>query len=257
MLLAVDIGNTHTVVGLFRGEVLKDHFRIWSRPNITGDEIGFFLGSWLQRMKIVNEEINAIAVASVVPSLTSIFDTTAKKHFGCIPLIVSSKINLPIKIDIPQPDQVGADRICNAVAAFSKFGGPVTVVDFGTATNFDIVDGDGAYIGGVLLPGPETSMAELAKRAARLFEVRIEPPDSVVGKSTAGALKSGLFYGTVGQIDFLIDKIIEETGFANMKVVATGGFAKVFGKHCRHTDLVEPTLTLEGLRLIAEMNLKL
>ena len=256
MLLAVDIGNTHTVVGLFRGEVLKDHFRIWSRPNITGDEIGFFLTSWLQQMKVANEEVSSVAIASVVPSLTSIFESTAKKHFGCIPLVVSSKVKLPIKVDIPQPDQVGADRICNAAAAFVKYGGPLVVVDFGTATNFDIVDAGGSYIGGVLLPGPETSMAELARRAARLFEVRIEPPDSVVGKSTAGALKSGLFYGTLGQVDFLIDKIIEETGFTNLKVIATGGFAKVLGKHCRHTDLVEPTLTLEGLRLIAQMNTK-
>jgi len=256
MLLAVDIGNTHTVVGLFRGELLKDHFRIWSRPNITGDEIGFFLGSWLHRMKIVNEEINTVVIASVVPSLTSIYETTARKHFGCIPLVISCKAKLPITIAIPQPDQVGADRICNASAAFIKYGGPITVVDFGTATNFDIVDSDGAYIGGVLLPGPETSISELVRKAARLFEVRIEPPDSVVGKSTAGALKSGLFYGTVGQVDFIIEKIIEETGFTNMKVVVTGGFARIIGKHCQHTDLVEPTLTLEGLRLIAEMNHK-
>lgn len=254
MHLAIDIGNTNTVVGVFKGETLKDHFRVASNRTMTSDEAGLFITGLLERMKIANEEIDRVTIASVVPPLTPVFERTAKKWFGCIPVFVSDHVKLPIKITIDQPDQLGADRIANGVAAFQKFGGPVIVVDFGTTTNFDVVDVSGNYLGGVLIPGPETSMSELARKAARLFEVRIEPPDRVIGRSTAGALKSGLFYGTVGQVDYLIEKIIAEAGFNNARVIATGGLADGFEKHSRFIKLIEPTLTLEGIRLIGEMN---
>ncbi|MBK7142698.1 MAG: type III pantothenate kinase [bacterium] len=254
MLLAIDIGNTNTVVGVYKGRTLKDHFRVASNRTLTTDEAGFFCTGLLERMKVANEEIDKVVIASVVPHLTPVFETMARKYFGCVPVVVSSHIQLSIKIEIDHPEQVGADRIANAVAGFSKFGGPVIIVDFGTATTFDVVNESGAYIGGVIIPGPETSMAELARRAARLFEVRIEPPNTVVGKSTAGALKSGLFYGTVGQVDFIIDKIIEETGFERATILATGGLASNMEKFSRHIRMVDPTLTLEGLRLIGDLN---
>ncbi len=256
MLLAIDIGNTTIVIGLFENTTLKDRFSISTRQNMTADEAGFMITGWLERMHLSGEDIEVVIVSSVVPPLTTTFEYTSKKHLGCLPIIVSHKLKLPVTVEIDQPDQVGADRIANAVAGFTKFGGPVIIVDFGTATNFDIINEKAAYIGGILLPGPETSMAELAKRAARLFEVRIEPPDSVVGKSTAGALKSGLFYGTIGQVDYLVDKIIEETGFENCRVVGTGGFSRSIDKYSKHIKLIEPNLTLEGLRLIAAMNTK-
>ncbi len=254
MLLAIDIGNTNTVVGVYKGTTLKDHFRVASNRSLTADEAGFFCTGLLERMKIANEEVDKVVIASVVPPLTPTFETMAKKYFGCVPVVVSSHIKLPITIQIDQPDQVGADRIANAVAGYTRFGGPIIIVDFGTATTFDIVNANGAYIGGVIIPGPETSMAELARRAARLFEVRIEPPTTVVGKSTAGALKSGLFYGTVGQVDYIIEKIIEETGFERAAVVATGGLACNMEKYSKHVRMVDPTLTLEGLRLIGDLN---
>lgn len=254
MLLAIDIGNTHTVVGVYKDKTLRDHFRVASQDRLTSDEAGFFITGLLQRMGVANEEIEDVVIGSVVPGLTPVFEETARKYFGCIPVIVSALIKLPIRVDINRPDEAGADRIANAVAAFTKFGGPAIVVDFGTAINFDVVDAEGAYIGGVLLPGPKTSMEQLAKRAARLFEIRLEKPDSVVGRSTAGALKSGLYYGTVGQVDYIIDKIIEETGFENVRIIATGGLAGGIEKASRHIELIEPTLTLEGLRLISEMN---
>lgn len=254
MHLAIDIGNTNTVVGVFKGDTLKDHFRVASNRTMTSDEAGFFISGLLERMKVTNEEIDKVTLASVVPSLTPVFERTAKKYFGCIPVVVSSHITLPIRIVIDQPDQLGADRIANGAAAFQKFGGPVIVVDFGTTTNFDVVDAEGNYIGGVLIPGPETSMTELARKAARLFEVRIEPPDRVIGRSTAGALKSGLFYGTVGQVDFLLEKIIAEAGFTNARIISTGGLANGFEKYSRYIKLIEPTLTLDGIRLIGEMN---
>ncbi|HKK19840.1 MAG TPA: type III pantothenate kinase [candidate division Zixibacteria bacterium] len=254
MLIAIDVGNTSIDIGLFSEKTLKDHVKIASRRDMTSDEAGIFITAWLQRMNIENESIESVIISSVVPPLTHKFETTAKRYLGCMPVMVSHKIRLPITIDIDQPEQVGADRIANAVGGFTKFAGPVIVVDFGTATNFDIVNDKGVYIGGVLLPGPETSMRELAKRAARLFEVKIEPPKKVVGRSTAEALKSGFFYGTVGQVDYLIDKILEETGFTECRIVATGGLAAGIEKHSRHIGFVEPTLTLEGLRVISELN---
>jgi len=254
MLLAIDVGNTNTVVGVYKDETLKDHFRVASNRNLTPDEAGFFITGLLERMKIPNEDIEKVVIASVVPSLTPVFETTSKKYFGCIPIFVSAHIKLPIKITIDQPDQLGADRIANGVAGFRHFGGPVIVVDFGTTTNFDIVNEKAEYIGGVLIPGPLTSMTELARKAARLFEVRIEKPDTVVGRSTAGALKSGLFYGTIGQVDFIIEKILAETKFTNARIIATGGLAASFENHSTYIQRIEPALTLEGLRLIAEMN---
>lgn len=254
MLVVIDIGNTNVVIGLYKGETLKDHFRISSRRDLTADEAGLFITAWLGRMKISNEEIENVVICSVVPPLTDVFEMTAKKHLGCLPLVVSHRLKLPVTVEIDHPDQVGADRIANAVAGFSKFGGPIIIVDFGTATTFDVVNEKGAYIGGVIIPGPETSMGELAKRAARLFEVRIERPDSVVGKSTAGALKSGLFYGTIGQVDFIIEKILQETGFGPCMIVATGGLAKGMEQYSQHIKFVDPTLTLEGLRLISVLN---
>ena len=254
MLLAIDIGNTDTVVGVYEGNALKGHFRVASKSRLTADEAGFFITGLLERMHVAVADVHKIVVGSVVPPLTSVFEETAGRYFDCPTTVVSARINLPIRIEIDQPDQVGADRIANSVAAYGKFGGPVIVVDFGTATTFDVVSTDGAYIGGVIIPGPETSMTELARQAARLFEVRIEPPDSVVGKSTAGALKSGLFYGTVGQVDFIIEKIIEETGFKDVRIVATGGLASGMEQASRRISTVEPTLTLEGLRLISELN---
>jgi len=253
VLLAIDIGNTNIVIGLYKGETLKDHFRLSTCENTTADEVSFFIGSFLERMGLTNEDVDQVALASVVPSLTSVFEQAAKKHLGCLPLIVSPKIKLPITIELPEPDQVGADRIANAAAGFAKYGGPIVIVDFGTATTFDVVNTQGAYVGGIIIPGPQTSMAELARKAARLFEVRIEPPDQVIGNSTAGALKSGLFYGTVGQVDYIIDRIIEELG-QPPKIIATGGLAKGLEQLSRHISIIEPTLTLEGLRLINDLN---
>ena len=254
MLLAIDIGNTNIVIGLFKGDRLKDYFRIASRHNLTADEAGLMISQWLPNMHCQNEDIDSAIIGSVVPALTTTFEIVARSYLGCIPTVVSPRLDLSVSIEIDHPEQIGADRIANAVAGFNKFSGPLIIVDFGTATTFDVVNETGAYIGGIIIPGPETSMGELAKKAARLFEVRIEPPDSVVGKSTAGALKSGLFYGTVGQVDFIIEKIIEETSFENCQIIATGGLAKGIEKYSRHISFIEPTLTLNGLRLIDEMN---
>ena len=254
MLLVIDIGNTNVVAGIFDCDQLIDSFRAISQLEMTTDEASSFIVDLLERQNLSKAQIDKIIVGSVVPPLTSVFEEATRSLFDFDPVIVTARIKLPVKIEINQPDEVGADRIANAAAVFKQFGGPSIVVDFGTATTFDVINEIGSYIGGVIIPGPETSMAELARRAAKLFEIQIEPPEQVVGKSTAGALKSGLFFGTVGQVDYIIERIIEETGFENCTIVATGGLAGGIEKHSRHINQVEPNLTLDGLRLIAELN---
>ncbi|MEW5797243.1 MAG: type III pantothenate kinase [Candidatus Zixiibacteriota bacterium] len=254
MLLAIDIGNTNTVVGVYDSAALKGSFRVASQHHMTSDEAGFFVMGLLDRMQVDLSAVMKVVIGSVVPPLTSTFEEMSRKFLKCHPITVSARIKLPVRIEIDRPDEVGADRIANAAAGWHRFGGPVIVVDFGTATTFDVVSKEGAYIGGVIIPGPETSMAELARKAARLFEIRIEPPDRVVGKSTAGALKSGLFYGTIGQVDYIIERIKAETGFDGCTVIATGGLSAGLEKHSRYIKSVDPNLTLDGLRLIAEMN---
>jgi type III pantothenate kinase len=252
MLIAIDIGNTNIKIGLFDGSVLKDVLRLATRRDLTADEVGNPLSAWLARMKVTNEQVELAIIASVVPSATEQTTEMCKRYLGCIPTIVSSDLKLPIKIAVDNSAQLGADRIANAVAGFTKFGGPVIVVDFGTATKFEVVDASGVYQGGVICPGIETSMAELARRAAKLFEIKIEPPSKVIGKNTVEALKSGAFYGTIGQVDYILDKIIAETGWSKAAVVATGGLVTGIERYSRHIKLVEPNLTLFGLREISQ-----
>jgi type III pantothenate kinase len=254
MLLAIDIGNTSIALGVFDGNRLSGHIRVPTPPLFTADECRSLLVGSLDKQKIKSHDITEVVIGSVVPELTGIFDKAGESRFGYRPLIVSPVVKLPIIIAYDHPEQLGADRIANAVAGFSIFGGPVIVVDLGTATKFEVVDESGVYLGGVITAGPETAMAALADRAARLFEVPLEPPATVIGKSTEAALKSGLFYGTVGQVDYIIDRILNETGFQECRTVATGGFAVKIAKHSRHISQIEPTLTLVGLRLIGEIN---
>lgn len=250
MLLAIDIGNTNTVIGLFDGERLIDHFRAASVHSLTIDECGFFVSGLLDRSKFSPDKVTQVVIASVVPRLTPVYEGMARKYFEQEPLTVSSRLNLPIKIGYLDPTAVGADRIANAVAGFVRFGGPLIIVDYGTATAFDVITAEGVYLGGVIAPGPETSGGELARRAARLFEVRIEKPSRVIGRTTAESIKSGLFYGTVGQVDLIIQLIIEEL-MAPARVIATGGLATDFAAESKFIEATYPTLTLDGLKIIA------
>jgi len=254
MLLAIDIGNSNTVVGAFDDGNLINHFRLASNHSFTVDECGFFVLGLLEKLDLKPAQVDRVIISSVVPRLTSVFHRMSGKYLEIEPLIVSCNVKLPIKIAYDDPSAVGADRIANAVAGFVKFGGPIIIVDYGTTTNFDVINDLGKYLGGAIAPGPETSAQELAARAARLFEVTVERPKSAVGRNTADSIKSGLFYGTIGQVDYIIKLIRDELG-GDARVIATGGLADQFIEHSRYIESAHPTLTLEGLKIIADYQL--
>lgn len=256
MLLAIDIGNTDTVVGVFDGSRLVSHFRVSSDLRMTVDEAGLFVTSLFNRhLEPEAEQVSRIAICSVVPSLTEVYESMARKYFEVEPLTVSAKVKLPISIDYPNPSEIGADRLANAAAGFDRLKKAVIVVDLGTAITFDIVSEKGEYIGGIIAPGTQAAGASLARKAARLFEVRVEKPDRVIGKSTAEALKSGFYYGAVGVIDHILERIFDEIG-QKTAVLGTGGEAEVYCKDSKYVKEVVPTLTLDGIRLIADLNIE-
>ncbi len=254
MLLAIDIGNTDTVVGVFDGDKLLANFRVTSNVNMTVDEAGLFVSSLFNHhMEAEAAQVSQVAICSVVPHLTKIYEKMTREYFKVEPLTISSHIKLPISINYPNPEEIGADRLANAAAGYDRVKKSVIVVDLGTAITFDAVSEKGEYIGGIIAPGTQTAGANLARKAARLFEVRSEKPDRVIGQSTAEAIKSGLFYGTLGVIDHILELIFEELGH-EVDVLATGGEADTYCGESKYVKEVLPTLTLEGIRLIADRN---
>jgi type III pantothenate kinase len=248
MLLAVDVGNTQTVLGLYDGVRLTEDWRLATERTRTGDELGVLLGGILEL-----DDVDAICLSSTVPTLIREWERVAER-WARVPILVVGpgvKTGVPIRYDDPR--EVGPDRIVNSVAARERYGAPVIVVDFGTSTNFDIVSPEGDYVGGVLAPGIETSMDALFARAARLVKVDYVEPPQVIGKTTEGGLQSGLVYGFAGQVDGIVDAIRGELG-AEAPVVATGGLADLIEPHSRTISAVEPFLTLDGLRLVWERN---
>ncbi len=254
MLLTIDIGNTDTVVGIFDGEKLISHFRVSSAPNLTVDEAGLFVSSLFNHhIEAKLSQVKRVSICSVVPRLTGVYEKMAAKYFGVEPFTVSSRVRLPFGIDYIDPTEVGADRLANTAAGFARYKKALIVVDLGTAITFDVVSENGDYLGGIIAPGPQTAGANLSKKAARLFEVRGEKPDRIIGKTTAEAIKSGLYYGAIGLIDNILEKIFESLGFQPV-VVATGGEVDIYAADSKYITDVIPTLTLEGIRIITDYN---
>jgi type III pantothenate kinase len=248
MLLAVDVGNTQTVLGLFRDGDLADHWRLATERSSTADELGVLLAGLLDF-----ETVDGICLASTVPVLVREWEALAAKWANASLLVVGPGVKTGIPIRYDDPREVGPDRIVNAVAAKERYGAPVIVVDFGTSTNFDVVSPQGEFIGGVLAPGIEVSMDALFARAARLVKVDYVAPPSVIGKTTITALQSGLVYGFAGQVDGIVGRIRGELG-TDAPVIATGGFADIVAPHSETIERVDPFLTLEGLRLVWSLN---
>jgi type III pantothenate kinase len=248
MLLAADVGNTQTVLGLYAGGELSDHWRLATERSTTADELGVLLAGLLDL-----DAVDGICLASTVPVLQREWELLAAKWVQAPLLAVGPGVKTGIPIRYDDPREVGPDRIVNSVAAKERYGAPVIVVDFGTSTNFDVVSPEGEYVGGVLAPGIEISMDALFARAARLVKVDYAAPPTVIGKTTVGGLQSGLVYGFAGQVDGIVGRIREELA-AEARAVATGGLADLVAPHTRTIETVDPFLTLDGLRIVWELN---
>jgi type III pantothenate kinase len=253
MLLAVDVGNTQTVLGLFEGEELVEHWRLATEAERTGDELAALFVNLLELRGRTFEDVSGMSVSSTVPLLVRAYHDLAERHIEA-PLLVlgpGTRTGIPILYDDPR--EVGPDRIANAVAARERYGAPCIVVDFGTSTNFDAVSAEGEYVGGVLAPGIEISMDALFARAARLTKVDFVEPEMVIGKTTTASLQSGLVYGFAGQVDGIVERMRSELG-DSAPAIATGGLAELIAPHTKTIEKVDPLLTLDGLRLVWDRN---
>uniref|UniRef100_A0A7C1X6V7 Type III pantothenate kinase n=2 Tax=Thermomicrobium roseum TaxID=500 RepID=A0A7C1X6V7_THERO len=251
MLLAVDVGNTNVVIGVFSGTELRARWRLATARDRMPDEWWVQLVVLSQTQGFHIQDIEAVALASVVPPLTSVFLELARRHLAIEPLVVNGNQELGLPLRVDNPSEVGADRICNALGAIERYGAPVIVVDFGTGTTFDVVDSTGAYIGGAIAPGITIAFEALTQRAARLFTVALEPPSRAIGRSTREGLQAGTVLGYAELVRGLIRRIREELG-QEAPVVATGGLAPLVAPLVPEFLAVEPDLTLYGLRLAYE-----
>lgn len=256
MLLVIDVGNTHVVFGVYEGENLRHSFRIATEKQRTTDEYGLIFHQMFSYHNISQDQIEDIIISSVVPTLMHTLAAMSEKYFGREPIVVGPGVKTGMNIRYDNPKEVGADRIVNAVAAYEKYKGPLIIVDFGTAITFCAVSKEGDYLGGAITPGITISSDALFLRAAKLPKVEIKKPDNIIGKNTIESMQSGLVYGYIGLVDYIVKNMIEELGYKReeVTVVGTGGFSSLIGSESDYIDKIDRMLTLEGLRIIYDRN---
>ena len=253
MLLAIDVGNTNIVGGVFDGERLACDFRIHTDDRVTGDELGLTIVELLERQDVAPRSVTAVVVSNVVPTLARAIESLSRTYFGQTPLVVGPGSRTGIRIQYDDPRQVGADRIANALAAAHRYGGPAVLVDFGTATTFDAINSDGDYLGGAIAPGIQISHDALVRHAARLVRVELVAPPAAIGRSMITSMQSGIVFGYVGLVEGLVTRFRAELG-EDAKVIATGGLAPDLATLMPMITIVDERLTLLGLRLIHGQN---
>ena len=258
MLLTIDVGNTNITCGVFDGDVIVASFRITTKMPRTSDEYGMILYNLLEQNNIQPMDIGDAIICSVVPNVMHSLRGGLVKYFHITPIIVEAGIKTGIRIVTPNPQQIGADRIVDAVGAYEIYGGPVLVIDFGTATTYDFVDESGAFLGGITAPGIRISAKALSEDAAKLPEIEIKKPESILGKDTITSMQAGIVYGQIGQTEYIINKVKEEVGLENVKTVVTGGLGRIIANETTCIDIYDPNLTLKGIyRVYKKQNRKI
>lgn len=250
MLLVVDVGNTNITLGVFDGDVINATFRITTKIQRTSDEFGMLIMNLLDSRNIDRTKIEDVIISSVVPDVMHSFENAVIKYLELKPIIVGPGIKTGIKMVTGNAHEIGADRIVDAVGAYDIYGGPVIVIDYGTATTYDYITKDGAFAAGITSPGIKICAKALWEDAAKLPAIEIKKPDSILAKDTISSMQAGLVYGNIGQTEYIIQKIKEETGLDNIKVVATGGLGKIISDATDMIDIYDSNLTLKGLQLI-------
>lgn len=253
MICVFDVGNTNMAIGAFEGQELVGHWRIRTDTMRTSDEYAIIISELFCLSELILGHINAVVISSVVPAVMMELEWLSRKYFKCDPLIVEAGIKTGLAIKYENPREVGADRVVNAVAGFHKYGGPLIIVDFGTATTFCVINQKGDYLGGAIAPGIKIASDALVSRAAKLPRVELVKPKSILGKNTISSIQAGIIYGFVGQVEGIISRMKKELEF-KPKVVATGGLASIIAGETDCIDIIDDLLTMEGLRLIYELN---
>ncbi|MFA7078718.1 MAG: type III pantothenate kinase [Syntrophomonas sp.] len=253
MILVFDVGNTNIVIGVYEKENLLNHWRVRTDTMRTSDEYGMMLVGLFKHYQLLMQSVNSIIISSVVPTLMMELEAMSQCYFNCKPLVVGPGIKTGLAIKYDNPREVGADRVVNAVAALNKYGGPLIIVDFGTATTFCVVNEAGEYLGGAIAPGIRIATDALVNRASKLPRVELTVPKSVIGKNTIMSMQVGIMYGFVGQVEGIINRMKKEIG-GTPRVIATGGLAHIIARETTAIDVIDDFLTLEGLRLIYEIN---
>lgn len=256
MLLTIDVGNTNITLGVFNKDKLVGTFRMTTKQPRTSDEYGFAICGILEHRDIQASDMDAVIIASVVPDIMHSLINGIIKYVKVNPLVVSSGIKTGIRIVTENPKEIGPDRIVDAVAGYELYGGPVIVVDFGTATTYDLIGPNGTFEAGITAPGIETAARSLWGGAAMLPAIQIKKPKFILAKETVSSMQAGLVYGAIGQTEYIVSKMKEESGYKNATVVATGGLGKIIAQETNSIDIYRPDLTLDGLRLIYHKNKK-